>query len=238
MQVIEFKDFLWFILPLGIVFVTYWRWSDDALTIPYAIVRMFLQLIAIGYVLTFIFASQAWYLIAAILTLMLSAASIIALRPLSHKAPRNYLISFVSIFVGAGLTLLIVVVWVLDLEVWYEPRYIIPLAGMIFSASMNALSLAGERFVSEYAHNKEYIASRNKAFKASLISNINIFFAVGVVSIPGMMTGQILSGTDPMIAVKYQMMVMLMILSSSGLSSALYLKMLKAQTTKQELLDT
>jgi len=233
-QIIEFTDFLWFVLPLGILFVIYWRWSEDAWTIPYATVRMFLQLIAIGYVLTFIFASQAWYWSVAILTLMLSAASIIALRPLTHKAPRTYLISFVSIFVGAGSTLVIVVVWVLDLEVWYEPRYIIPLAGMIFSASMNALSLAGERFVSEYAHNGEYIASRNKAFKASLISNINIFFAVGVVSIPGMMTGQILSGTDPMIAVKYQMMVMLMMLSSSGLSSAIYLVMINKITQTQK----
>lgn len=116
---------------------------------------------------------------------------------------------------------------VLDLELWYEPRYIIPLAGMIFSSSMNALSLAGERFSSEFNKSSEYITSRNIAYGASLIPNLNAFFAVGLVSIPGMMTGQILSGVDPIIAVKYQIMVMFMVLSSSGLSSAIYLNFMR-----------
>lgn len=227
MHIVEFKDLIWFGLPLGIVMVVYWRWSGDGVTIPYAISRMFLQLIAIGYVLTYIFETKEWYFVVAILSVMLIVASIIALRPLAYKEPRTYLISFVSILIGAGSTLLIVALWVMDLELWYEPRYIIPLAGMIFSASMNTLSLAGERFVSEYDKEGEYIRSRNIAYRASLISNINTFFAVGFVSIPGMMTGQILSGTDPIVAVKYQIMVMFMILSSSGLSSAIYLVLIK-----------
>lgn len=227
MHIVEFHDLIWFVVPLSIVFGIYWRWSGDGVTIPYAISRMFLQLIAIGYVLTYIFETKEWYFVVAILTVMLVVASIIALRPIAQKEPRTYLMSFVAILMGAGSTLLIVALFVLDLELWYEPRYIIPLAGMIFSASMNALSLAGERFNSEYSKKEEYTTARSIAYKASLIPILNTFFAVGLVSIPGMMTGQILSGVDPIVAVKYQMMVMFMILSSSGLSSAIYLSMIK-----------
>jgi len=227
MHIVQFSDLIWFIVPLGIVFTIYWRWSSDPITIPHALSRMFLQLIAIGYVLTYIFATKEWYYIVAILTIMLVVASIIALRPITNREPRLYLISFVSILLGAGSTLMIVALWVLDLELWYEPRYIIPLAGMIFSASMNALSLGGERFNSEYKQHGDYIRARNTAYRASLIPILNTFFAVGLVSIPGMMTGQILSGVDPIIAVKYQMMVMFMILSSSGLSSAIYLSFMR-----------
>lgn len=227
MHIITFSDLVWFILPLGVVLWIYWRWSGDSITIPHAMARMFLQLIAIGYVLTYIFATKEWLLVVGILTVMLLIASIIALRPITQKNPKLYLISFVSILIGSGSTLIIVTFGVLDLKLWYEPRYIIPLAGMIFSASMNALSLAGERFNSEYSKSGDYIASRNTAYQASMIPKLNTFFAVGLVSIPGMMTGQILSGVDPIIAVKYQIMVMFMILSSSGLSSAIYLRAIK-----------
>ena len=229
MHILSFSDLIWLLLPLSIVFIIYFRWSGDFTTIPYAMSRMFLQLIAIGYVLTYIFEAKNWLYIVVILTVMLFFASQIALRPLAQKNLKLYFISFVSILIGAGSTLVVVILFVLDLELWYEPRYLIPLAGMIFSASMNALSLAGERFINEYNKSQNYIEARNISYKASLIPNINMFFAVGVVSIPGMMTGQILSGVDPMEAVKYQMMVMFMILSSSGLSSAIYLSFMRSR---------
>ena len=70
---------------------------------------------------------------------------------------------------------------------------------------------------------RDYKTARYSAYKASLIPIINSLFAVGLVSLPGMMSGQTLSGVDPLIAVRYQIMVMLMILSSAGISSAIYL---------------
>ena len=158
---------------------------------------------------------------------MLVAASVIALRPLQKKNKNLYLYSFISIFVGGIFTLLMVVFGVLDLNPWYEPRFLIPLAGMIFANSMNAVSISAERFENESERGYSYGEARATSYKAALIPIINSLFAVGLVSLPGMMTGQILSGVDPLIAVRYQMMVMLMILGSAGISVAIYLMLMQ-----------
>jgi len=224
---IDMIDLLWALIPAGIVAVIYIRWTKDAVTIPYALIRMLLQLILIGYVLTYIFSSNSPYLVILILSFMLLAASIIALRPVARKDTSAYLRAFVSIVTGGVFMLLLIIFGVLDLHPWYEPRFLIPLAGMIFANAMNAVSIAAERFASEMDHAQNYEDARAHTYKAALIPIINAFFAVGLVSLPGMMTGQILSGVDPLIAVRYQMMVMLMILGSAGISVAVYLLLLK-----------
>ncbi len=88
---------------------------------------------------------------------------------------------------------------------------------------MNTVSLAAERFESELGRSVEYLQARAKAMDAALIPQINALLAVGLVSLPGMMTGQILSGVEPMIAVRYQIVVMCMIFGSAGIAAALYL---------------
>lgn len=230
MYEISFLDLVWIFLPLSVVYVIYLKWSGDKRTLPYAFSRMFLQLVLIGYVLTYIFETKHFFIVMIILGIMLAVASVISLRPLAEKEPSLYLKSFLAIFTGGTITLGFVVLGVLDLGLWYEPRFIIPLAGMIFANSMNSISLAAERFNVEYERENIYEKARATAYKASLIPNINMFFAVGLVSIPGMMTGQILSGVSPFIAVKYQIMVMCMILSSTGISTAVYLTLIKNNT--------
>jgi len=226
-QHIELLDLTWILIPVGVVYGLYLRWSDDRSTIPYALVRMFGQLILIGYVLAWLFGvTSAWWVVGA-LGVMLTAAGIIALRPMRHAGRRLYLYAFVSIAVGGLLTLAIVVAGVLHPDRWWEPKFLIPLAGMIFANAMNALSIAAERFESERAQGNGYVPARAAAYRAALIPIINSLFAVGLVSLPGMMTGQILSNVDPLIAVRYQIMVMLMILSSAGISVAIFLRLLK-----------
>lgn len=227
MHIITFYDLLYILFPLAIVYYIYQKWSGDKTTIPYALSRMFLQLILIGYVLTYIFETKNFFIVMGILSIMLIVASIIAMRPVARTNRSLYIKSFLSIFIGGIITLGFVIVGVLDLELWYEPRFLIPLAGMIFANSMNSVSISAERFETEFNRENSYIKARNTAYKASLIPNINTLFAVGLVSIPGMMTGQILSGVSPLIAVKYQIMVMCMVISSSGLSTATYLKLLQ-----------
>lgn len=227
MQQISFLDLFWILIPIIFVYFIYKKWNDDSTTIPYALSRMVLQLILLGYVLTFIFSSKNIYLIFFILTMMLIVAGVISLRPVTNKNPRHYLISFSSIAVGGIVTLVFVIMGVLHLELWYEPRFLIPLAGMIFANSMNSVSIASERFEVEIQRVNSYEKARNIAYKASLIKDINSLFAVGLVSIPGMMTGQILSGIEPIETVKYQIMVMGMIIASSGISTAFYLKLLE-----------
>ncbi len=232
---ISFFDLIWIFIPIIIVYFIYLKWSDDKITIPYALSRMFLQLILIGYVLTYIFQTKDFFIIILILTIMLVVAGIIAMRPVAKKDKRLYLISFISIVIGGVITLFFVIGGVLNLELWYEPRFLIPLAGMIFSNSMNSVSIAAERFEVEYLRDRVYEKARNTAYKASLIPNINSLFAVGLVSIPGMMTGQILGGVSPIIAVKYQIMVMCMIIASGGISTAIYLILLNKKFYKNSL---
>ena len=98
---------------------------------------------------------------------------------------------------------------------------------MTIANCMNTVSLAAERFESELT-NHPYNEARHTAMSAALIPTINSLFAVGIVSLPGMMTGQILSGVDPLIAVRYQIVVMCMIFGSSGIASASYLLLQKA----------
>lgn len=220
---ISLLNLFWVLIPVAMVIVIYMRWTEDRTTLFYALFRMLVQLILIGYVLTYIFSSDSSYLIILILSVMLIAASVIALRPLQKKHKNLYLYAFISIFVGGIFTLIMVIFGVLDLNPWYEPRFLIPLAGMIFANAMNAVSISAERFENESERGYSYREARATSYKAALIPIINSLFAVGLVSLPGMMTGQILSGVDPLIAVRYQIMVMLMILGSAGISVAIYL---------------
>jgi putative ABC transport system permease protein len=99
----------------------------------------------------------------------------------------------------------------------------IPLAGMIFAASMTNISLALERLCAELENGAAFTKARDTAFRTSMIPVINSFFAVGLISLPGTMTGQILSGVSPLIAVRYQIMVMCMIFGEAGLSTVCFL---------------
>lgn len=188
----------------------------------YALARMLIQLLLIGYALTFIFESDTSLLTLLVLAVMLLASSWIALGAIPVAKKQLWLPALIAIVVGGGSVLALVTQVVLQLEPWYEAKFMIPLAGMIFAASMNSVSLAGERYYAEAVDHDHEFANRT-AFNAALIPNINGLFAVGLVSLPGMMTGQILSGVDPLIAVRYQIMVMCMILGASGISASLFL---------------
>jgi len=211
------------------VLVILYSWGLRAGIASYAIVRMLVQLILVGYVLSFLFGSSNSLLILAVLTSMVFISSWIALGSIGERKAKLYGIVLVSILVGGGGTLWVITQWVLDIEPWYAPHYLIPIAGMVFANSMNSVSLAAERMVTELEHGQSYLDARSKALQASLIPVINSLFAVGLVSLPGMMTGQILSGVSPLIAARYQILVMCMIFSSAGLSSALYLFLVKPQ---------
>jgi ABC-type iron transport system FetAB permease component len=103
-------------------------------------------------------------------------------------------------------------------------RMLIPLAGMTASNAMNTLSLTIERFDHERRSNN-YTVSRNAAFQTAMIPQVNAFMAVGLISLPGMMTGQVLAGIDPTIAARYQIVVMCLIFGASGIAAACYLRL-------------
>ena len=211
------------LIPTVVVIAILAVWSLNSKTAIYASVRMLIQLIAIGYILTSIFSINNSSIVLLVLAVMLLVASWISLRPLKQRSLRLFLEALFAIFVGGVSTLVLTTIAVLQIDYWYEPQYVIPLAGMIFSNAMNTVSLAAERFEADSPSLKNYTSARNSAFTASLIPSINTFFAVGLVALPGMMTGQILSGVSPLIAAKYQIVIMSVLFGSSGISAALFL---------------
>nr|CAA6829195.1 MAG: YbbM seven transmembrane helix protein [uncultured Thiotrichaceae bacterium] len=211
-------------LPAFVVVAVLFKWSLQAGNALYAMSRMLVQLLLIGYFLTYIFeADNGWIILVALLVMVL-ASSWIALGAVS-KQRRKVLYShaLLAILVGGGVTLVIVTEGVIGLDPWYLPQYMIPLAGMIFSNSMNSVSLCAERLGAEMERGVPWLKARNIAMQASMIPLVNSLFAVGLVSLPGMMTGQILSGVSPHIAARYQIMVMCMIFGSAGIASVLFL---------------
>ena len=204
-------------------------WSHSIKSASVAISRMLIQLLLIGYALNFIFDANSQWIILLVLIFMLVAASWIGLNALPVDSRSLFKYSFSAIACGGGLILVFISQGVLHVDPWYQPQVMIPIAGMIFSNSMNAVSLAGERLYSELEHDNDYSRARNIAFQAAMIPVINALLAVGLVSLPGMMTGQILAGTSPTIAARYQIIVMCMIFSSAGISAAMFLSLLKYQ---------
>ena len=225
-------------IPVIVVILLLWKWKAGYRNSIYAVFRMLIQLLLIGYILSYIFESKGSTVVISVLTVMLFASSWIALRTI--KIPRKTLIikCFLAIALGGVVVLILITQIVLDLQPWYLPSYMIPLAGMIFANAMNSISLAGERLESEMMRNVDYDQARVIALKASLIPITNSLFAVGLVSLPGMMTGQILSGVSPFIAARYQIMVMCMMFGSAGISVAIFLSLVKQEfQTKSQAIE-
>ncbi len=158
-----------------------------------------------------------------VLIVMIMAASWIALGNVADRRLELYVYAVFSITVAGGCTLILVTQLVLSIQTWYSPQQVVPLAGMIFAASMNSISLAAERIGSEMERGVSYIEAKAVALNAALIPITNSLFAVGLASLPGMMTGQILSGVSPFIAARYQLMVMCMMFIAAGFSAVLFL---------------
>jgi UDP-glucose/iron transport system permease protein len=219
------------LVPVAITLAILFKWSYEVGHALYALGRMLAQLLLIGYVLAWIFGADNGVLIVLVLAIMLLASSWIALGTV--KAQRRMLLSasLIAITAGGGLTLLLITQGVLQLEPWYLPHYMIPLAGMVFANAMTAVSLAAERLFAERAHGMAWEEARLAAYQAAMIPVINSLFAVGLVSLPGMMTGQILSGVSPLVAARYQIVVMCMIFAASGISTAVFLAIIRTRLT-------
>jgi putative ABC transport system permease protein len=191
-----------------------------------AAVRTVVQLGLIGVILERVFALREPLLVLGILLLM----TVFAAREAAQRSSRGYrgilvdawLAMAASCFVVGG----VVTQAVVGVEPWYEPQYVIPLLGMILGNSLTGIALGLDRFLEHLAvrhHEVElriaFGASRREALAAPLrdavrtgmVPIINAMSAAGIVSLPGMMTGQILAGAPPLQAVAYQIVVMFMI---------------------------
>lgn len=222
-QLITWPGLALALVPTLVVIVIMWRWQAGAGTGIYATFRMLVQLLLIGYVLVYIFDTGQPGIVMAVLGFMLVVSSWISIRPLKNKSRRLYRNALIAISVSGVITLALISQVVIGIEPWFDPRYLIPLAGMIFAGAMTTISLAGERAYAEVSRGVSYSEARRIAMRAALIPMINALLAVGLVSLPGMMTGQILSGVSPLVAAKYQIVVMSMLFGVTGMSAAIFL---------------
>ncbi len=223
---IPISSLLLVLIPVIVVLFIQFSWSLNYKEGIYAALRMLGQLIIVGYLLGYIFSTDSYWIILLILLGMMMLSGWIALRTVKEQRIQQYGYVLIALLAGGATTLLLVTQVVLEFTPWYKPQFMIPLGGMIFSNCINSISLAADRYSEETIRGTNKIEARNKAYTNAMIPATNALFAVGIVSLPGMMTGQILSGVDPLIAVRYQIMVMAMIYGSEGISSAVYLWLL------------
>lgn len=224
-DVIPWTSLIWCLLPVLIVSAIFYRWRANLSDVLIASMRMFVQLLAVGYLLVMLFEQPSVWISLGVVIVMLIIATWIALRPV--KQHNGLLLpALVSLGIAVLFHLFLSVALIIDLDPWFQPTVLIPLAGMYFANTMNSISLAVERFFSELKHETDVIVARNNSFKAAMIPQINGLLAVGLVALPGMMTGQILSGVSPLIAIRYQILIMTMILGSTGVGAAIMLHLL------------
>ena len=195
-------------------------------------VRAFIQLIAIGYVLEYIFdLNKMYYTLLVILVMSLVGAYTSYSR--SKKLPNGIIIAWISIFTGGFIALgLLLITRVFDTS----PKFLIPLAGIVIGGSVKAGSLAFDRTRAEINNNKEKIevllslgASSRDAYQAmviailrsALIPTIDTLKIVGLIQLPGAMTGMIIAGESPIEAVKVQIIIMYMITCSTAITAAM-----------------
>lgn len=204
----------------------------------WASVRMVLQLLAVGYLLHFLFAVQSPLPVLLILLVMGAFSLQVMGGRTKRKVPRFYQVVGTSLLVGCGGVTFFFCALVVHYSPWYDPRYLVPLAGMIIGNSMNAASLAAERLAAEMRERRDEMETAlclgasgrqacqpalKNAFRAAVMPTMNTMAAMGIVSLPGMMTGQILSGTEPMVAVRYQIAIMCAITGAVAITSYLIL---------------
>jgi putative ABC transport system permease protein len=224
---LEVTDLVW-ALGMMVIAIGISSWQRLGLEKQLAISTMLTvaNLLLVGYVLGIVFAVKNLGSVLAILSIMMAIATVVARNRIDKKLPQLLWIVGGSILVSTALTLIYTNFLVLKPTNWYEPQYIIPLTGIVLGNAMNAAALAGERLVAAIKADRLEIEThlslgatpqqaiaryRQEAIRASLIPTLNSMMVVGVVSLPGMMTGQILSGVDPLNAAAYQILIMFML---------------------------
>ncbi len=196
-------------------------------------VRTFIQLIIIGYVLKYIFSFKRWYIVLLMIAIMALVAGYNAVKRQKIKIKGLFPLVALSIFLGAVIAMATLIVLILRVRPWYEPQYLIPISGMMLGNAMNATALAIDRLIGETRSRRWDIeaalalgASPLKAINpllrdaasAAMMPTINAMMVVGIVQLPGMMTGQIIGGVAPEQSVRYQIIIMYMLTTSVTIS--------------------
>ncbi len=203
-----------------------------------AAIRTVVQLMLIGLVLKALFATESllWVSLLAVIMLLVAGREVMARQQRRFGGLWGYGLGTLSMFVSSFTLTVYALIVVVGTEPWYTPQYAIPLLGMMLGNTMTGVALALDRLSNGAWQQRTVIEGRlmlgqdwhtaisditRDSVRTGMIPMINAMAAAGIVSLPGMMTGQILSGTEPVEAVKYQILIMFLITAGTGFAAML-----------------
>jgi putative ABC transport system permease protein len=213
-----------------------WQKLDLEKLLAYSAMRSLIQLIAIGYILDLVFAIDDWWAVVAILGIMLTIAAVVTRNRIDQKLTGLLSTVALSLIASSVFTLGYIIILIVQPNTWYEPQYLIPLAGMLLGNTTTSASLTGERLVNSINQNRLEIethlclgatpaqaiaAYKKEAIRTGLIPILNNMVIVGLVSLPGMFTGQVLGGSDPLDAASYQILILFAIVLTNIIATIL-----------------
>lgn len=230
-----------YIFVIVLLFIVKARGISREKEILISTVRMTLQLILTGYILVYVFDNiNPIYTIIIIIIMEIFAIYNIFKRTKTNLSNSLKKIIAISMVLGTLTSLIYFLLVVVRISPWYDPRYFIPIAGMIIGNSMTGISLGVNRLVDGMNNQSHLVESAlmlgatpkmaakeivDNAFDSAILPTINSMVGMGIVFLPGMMTGQILSGTSPVTAIEYQIAIMLGILGSVALTVILFVQL-------------
>ena len=225
-----------FLLILMLLFR--WRGIRRQKQILIAATRMTVQLTVMGYVLMLVFGHPSWWLSLLIVAGMMAVAVHNAIKRVKiGLSPHLKRILGFSMVAGYGATAVIFVGAVLRTDPWFDPQYFIPISSMLIGNCMTGMALAANALTTGFRDQRAQIdnalmlgassrrAARdvvNDAFDSALLPTMNNMMTMGLVTLPGMMTGQLLSGVFPLTAIKYQIAIMLGMLGCTSFAVVLF----------------
>lgn len=198
-----------------------------------AALRTVIQLILIGLVLKAVFAHSdpLWLALIAMTMLLIAGREVMARQQRRFKGWWGFGLGTSAMFVSTFTVTVLVMTVIIQVDPWYTPQYAIPLLGMMFGNTMNGIALGLDRLTQQAWQQRHVIEARlalgqtaqqaiadirRDSVRTGLIPIINAMATAGLVSLPGMMTGQILAGVDPVEAVNYQILIMFMVTAGTG----------------------
>ncbi len=210
---------------------------DLGAAIAFGAVRAAIQLVAIGYALVFLFAHETAPAVLGVLAVMLAVAALTSARRVAHTPGGASLLvpALVSIAAGSAAALVPVFALIVPTSPWFSAPILVPISGMIVSNAMNVVALVFERLFAQADAERDVIEQAlslgaspeqamipytRAALRAALTPTVNGLVTVGLVALPGMMTGQIVSGTPPPQAVRYQLVIVYQLVAVAAVSGA------------------
>lgn len=199
-----------------------------------AATRTTVQLLLIGLVLKAIFehVHLGWIVLIAAVMLLAAGREVMARQKRPLKGGWGFGVGALSMFVSSFAVTLLALTVIIGGSPWYAPQYAIPLLGMLLGNTMNGIALGmgrltesawqqraviEQRLLLGQTRDEAVLELRQDSVRTGMIPIINSMAAAGIVSLPGMMTGQILAGSPPVEAVKYQILIMFLIAGGTGL---------------------